>query len=247
MRVLYADPGLRNTLGHHANSCRAIRGELQRRGIEVVVLALNTVIPELRAELQAIPLFRAFSYWLNDGDPFAGWLNAFDKSSRATAEDLSRINGIGPDDLVYLNSSQPPQLRALILWAQSMPLERRPHIVLEFGTDPGVDVAVDEAGRTVISPRDYRADARPMFYRFSASHLSDADLTRFHMTTFDPTSSTLYSHVLGKPVGVLPSPQFTRGTIIDRSSRRPVTVAVLVWGLCLSRGYRQWRSPHRGI
>ena len=226
MRLIYADPGLRDNLGHHANSCRTIRAELMRRGIDVVVLSLAAIIPALRDELGAMPLFRAYTYWQTDGDPIAGWMNSFDSSMRATLEDLHRITGVTADDIVYLNSAQPPQFLALIHWIKSIPLGQRPHVVLEFGTDPGVDLAVD--GETItLQVRDYRIDPRAMFYRFAACKLENEDLDRFHMTTFDPTSSLIYGRVLAKPVRVLPLPQFTNTSVTSRVGRRPITVGVL--------------------
>jgi glycosyltransferase involved in cell wall biosynthesis len=228
VRVIYTDPGLRDNQGHHANSCRAIRGELLRRGVGVVVVAMNAIAADLRAELNAIPVFRAYTYWQTDGDPLAGWLNVFERSSRATAQDLARLVEVGVDDLFYLNSAQPAQFHAMVQWAQSMPIDRRPHMVIEFGTEPGVDVvSTGNDGQMTIRTRDYRADPRPMFYRFAAGQLSDDDLPKFHLATFDPMASRLFSVVLGKPVGVLPTPQFTRGTVVSRTGRRPITVAVL--------------------
>ncbi len=226
MRVIYADPGLRDNLGHHANSCRAIRAELLRRGMTVVVLGHTTIIPELKDELGALPLFRAYTYWQTDGDPIAGWMNCFDSSAQATIADLGRLSGIGPDDIVYLNSAQPAQFMALVSWMRSMTAGQRPHIVLEFGTDPGVDL--ERSGDQVrLLLRDYRNDPRAMFYRFAAGKLADADLPRFHMTTFDSTASVIYGQVLGKPVGVLPLPQFAHAAVTSRVGRRPVTVSVL--------------------
>jgi glycosyltransferase involved in cell wall biosynthesis len=109
-----------------------------------------------------------------------------------------------------------------------MQTERRPHIVMEFGTDPGLDLAPgDTPGKWVVATRDYRIDPRPMFYRFTANHLSESDLTRFHMVTYDGITSALYSHMLSKPVDVLPLPQYTRDSIVNRSGRRPITVSVL--------------------
>jgi len=228
MRVLYLDPGLTGDLAHHANSCRAICGELRRRGIEVAVFAHHTVTPEVRAAVGATPLFRAFTYWTTDGDPLCGWLNAFDRSWRATVEDLSRVQGIEATDLVYLNSAHTAQLMALIRWFQSLPADRKPHVVLEFGAEPGVDLVPGaEPGQLVIQGRDSRRDPRATLYRFAAGHLTDADLTRFHMTTFDRSTSRMYTHVLGKPVGVLPLPQFTRPGVTRRAGRRPITVSVL--------------------
>ncbi len=121
MRVIYADPGLRDNLGHHANSCRTIRAEIQNRGLDVVVLSHDTIIPDLKAEPGAPPLFRAYMYWQSDGDPVAGWLNCFDSSMRATVDDLKRLSGVSADDVVYLNSTRPPQFLALITWVRLIP------------------------------------------------------------------------------------------------------------------------------
>jgi hypothetical protein len=230
MRVIYADPGLRDNLGHHANSCRAIRRELEQRGVTVVVLSLNAIIPELQQELQAIPFFRAYTYWQTDGDPISGWLNCFDSSVRVTAEDLQRLQGILPDDIIYLNSAQPAQLMALVKWSKSLPTERRPHIVMEFGTDPGVDIdfgAEGNPGKFTLRLRDYRNDPRAMFYRHAACQLAEPDLARFHMTTFDTSASAIYALLLGRPVGVLPLPQFAHASVTSRVGRRPITVSVL--------------------
>ena len=146
MRVIYADPGLRDNLGHHANSCRAIVRELERRGINVVVLAFAGVIPELQEELHAIPLFRAYTYWQTDGDPISGWLNCFDcldarhgRGSRAVAGHHAgrhRLSQLRPAGAVH-GAGQ----------VVERPADgQRPHVVMEFGTDPGVDVAFGADG-----------------------------------------------------------------------------------------------------
>jgi glycosyltransferase involved in cell wall biosynthesis len=230
MRVIYADPGLRDNLGHHANSCRAIRAELERRGVTVVVLSLVSIIPELQEELHAVPFFRAHTYAQSDGDPVSGWLNCFDTAVRATVEDLQRLQGISADDIVYLNSAQPAQFMALVKWSKSLPIEHRPHIVMEFGTDPGVDVQFgigEDAGKFNLRLRDYRNDPRAMFYRHTACQLTEPDLARFHMATFDAASSAVYALLLGRPVGVLPLPQFAQAAVVSRVGRRPITVSVL--------------------
>ena len=228
MRVIYADPGLRDNLGHHANSCRRIRRELMRRGIMVVVVASAGVIPELRQELQAFPMFRAFTYSQTDGDPVCGWLNTFDLSVRQTIEDLNRIEGLTANDIVYLNSAQPAQFMALVKWSQSLPAPRRPHVVMEFGTDPGIDIKYkSEAGVFELHLRDLRLDPRAMLYRHAACQLTEADLARFHMVTFDPTASSIYAALLARPVGVLPLPQFGEAAVTSRVGRRPVNIGVL--------------------
>jgi len=226
VRVIYADPGLRDNLGHHANTCRAIKAELVRRGIDVVLLSFIGISAELKQELGALPLFRAYTYWQSDGDPIAGWLNCFDSSTQATAEDLGRLSGVTADDIVYLNSAQPAQFMAVVRWLNAMPEAQRPQVVLEFGTDPGVDVReIDGQNKLVL--RDYRADPRAMFYRFAASKLHETLLPRVHLATFDATASAIYTQLLGKPVGVLPLPQFAHARVASRVGRRPVTVSVL--------------------
>ena len=230
MRVIYADPGLRDNLGHHANSCRSILRELEKRGITVIVLGLASVIPELREELHALPFFGAYTYWQTDGDPVAGWLNCFETSVRVTVEDLQRLRGVTADDIIYLNSAQPAQFMALVKWSTALPLEQRPHIVIEFGTDPAVDVEFgtgENAGKFNLRLRDYRNDPRAMFYRHAACHLTEPDLARFHMATFDGASSTIFGLLLNRPVGVLPLPQFAKAAVTSRVGRRPITVSVL--------------------
>src|SRR5439155_1206590 len=50
---------------------------------------------------------------------------------------------------------------------------------------------------------------------------------RFHMMTFEPSSSTAYQVLLGKPVGVLPVPRLAATTPRNRAGRRPITVSVV--------------------
>jgi glycosyltransferase involved in cell wall biosynthesis len=66
-----------------------------------------------------------------------------------------------------------------------------------------------------------------MFYRHAAGQLDETALTRFHLITFDNTSSEVYSQLLSKPVGVLPLPQFAQVAVTSRVGRRPITVSVL--------------------
>jgi len=100
MRLIYLDPGLRHDLGHHATVARSILGVLRARGIETLVFANALVVPDLRAELGAIPLFRAYANRPVDSDPIVGWLNDFETAAEMTLEDLRRISGLGASDLV---------------------------------------------------------------------------------------------------------------------------------------------------
>jgi hypothetical protein len=226
MRLIYADSGLKDNLGHHANYCREIVGEFRRRGFGIALLAYVGISEELKKELNAQPFFRAFTYWQNDGDPISGWLNCFDACWRTTTDDLRQIVGLTANDIVYFNSVQPAQFMGLVAWAKSMPIETRPQVVMEFGTDPGVDVTAD-GDRFQIGLRDYRFDPRAMFYRFAASKLTPTDLTRFHMVTWDRFISAIYTQLIDRPVGTLPYPQFSDGVPVSRVGRRPITVSVL--------------------
>src|SRR5271169_3688684 len=69
MRFFYLDPGLQDDVGHHANYCRYIVGELRTRGVETLVFAPLWVDPAQRSQLGAIPHFRVYTYAGTDGDP----------------------------------------------------------------------------------------------------------------------------------------------------------------------------------
>lgn len=78
MRVFYLDPGLRDDVGHHANYCRYIVGELRGRGVETLVFAHRDVSPVLQAEFSATPHFRTYTYTLyTSWDGWRGWLADF--------------------------------------------------------------------------------------------------------------------------------------------------------------------------
>jgi hypothetical protein len=224
-RLFYADPGLRDNLGHHANNCRAIVGESRSRGIDTAILAFTRIDSDLRAELRAIPFFRVMTPWTSDGDSICGWLNAFHIGAEATREDLSRLNDVGANDIVYLSSALPAQLMGLIGWMATLAPNRVPHAVVEFGIDPGLDPQPGGNGGA-LSTRDPRVDARATLFRFAAFRILERIAPRLHMITFDENSSAAFTALMGKPVGVLPTPR-TATAARSRKGRRPITVAVL--------------------
>lgn len=219
MRLIYADPGLYSNLGHHANSCRALRDAFAERQVAVETLGHRMIEPELRDELRAHPHFRCFTYWYSDGDPISGWLNAFQTTVRATEEDLLGIGGLRAEDVLYLNSARPGQFLALVNWAKRRG-DDRPAVVVEFGDDPGIGLNPD-GGFT--EPRDHKA----ALWRHAASQMPEGGLPRFRMATFDPQVSALYSALLKQRVDILPLPQGRRANPVDRTGRRPVTIGVL--------------------
>ena len=225
-RFYYVDSGLHGELGHHTNSCRHITRELRRRGLETTVLAFKGVAPALQRELKALPFFRSFTDWNTDGDPISGWLNHFDVAAQETEEDLSRLNGLTANDIVYMNSAQAAQLLAVVRWMDGLSPKSMPHVVLEFGVDPGLQVEQRLEG-LAFRAMDPRIDPRAVLYRFTAKYLSRIDPGRLHLTTFEPSSSLAYSFLLQRPVGVLPIPRQLGGHFHDRRGRRPITVSVL--------------------
>jgi len=225
-RFFYADPGLIDNLGHHANNCRHIAREALMRGLDVKILSFANIEAALQAELGAIPFFRALTAWLNDGDPICGWLNAFHVVAEITREDLCRIEDIGPDDVMYFSSALPAQLFALAQWMGALPRDRLPLVVTEFGIDPGTDVQQGPEG-LVYSVRDPRADARAILYRTAAARIPGPVLPWLQMITFDQASSSAFCAVLAKHVGVLPTPHVATAPRRSRSGKRPITVAVL--------------------
>ncbi len=157
-----------------------------------------------------------------------GGLNGFDTGWRVTAEDLAKIIGSTAADLFYLNSAQPAQFMGLIRWWKSLPDEKQPRVVMEFVSDPGVDVLeIEDNGKLSFRLHDYRIDPKAMFYRFAARHLPVEDLTRFHLITFDDTTSRVFSAVINRPVDVLPLPLGSDFPLRSRVGSRPITVSVL--------------------
>lgn len=198
-------------------------------GVHVTVLGCRDMHPDLQTELRAHRFFHGYTYsTLSDGDPFCGPLNAFELWQRMVRENLSSLHSISADDIVYLNSAQPAQFMGLVYWWKWLPANHRPSVVMEFGTDPGVDVnEVLADGRVSFSLRDYRIDARPMFYRHSARGLASEDLAKFHLATFDETTSAVFSAVIGQPVQVLPLPQDSHPPLKSRKGRRPIVIGVI--------------------
>ncbi|BAE52591.1 glycosyltransferase [Paramagnetospirillum magneticum] len=222
----YVDSALMNNLGHHANSARNISTELRSRGIPCAVLGYLELEPALKDELAAAPWFRCNTYGIYDNDPICGWLANFDFVSRVLADDMNRIQGIAATDVIYVNSVQPPQFMGIVRWAQALPEDRRPTVIVEFGTDPGL-VAHDTPEGLRFSPMDTRVDSRAVLLRYTARHLSEADQKWLRLATFDTQSSAIFQLLLDFPVGTLPLPQQAMTSCRDRSGTRPITIGIL--------------------
>lgn len=222
----YFDAGLANNLGHHANSARNIVSEVRSRGIPCAVLGHMGLEQGLQAELAATPWFRCHTYGIYDQDPICGWLTNHELVARVMAEDLGRLQDVSSADLVYVNSVQPAQFMGVVRWAQSLPAETRPQVIMEFGTDPGL-IVYDTPNGIRFSPHDTRVDARAVLLRHTARHLTEADREWLKLATFDSQSSGIFQMLLDFPVGTLPLPQQAVTSCRDRTGKRPVVIGIL--------------------
>ncbi|MEO5347435.1 MAG: hypothetical protein H7834_13820 [Magnetococcus sp. YQC-9] len=228
MNFLYADAGLANNLGHHANSCRHIVSEAKRRGIPSAVLAYHQIEPELRDELMAHPWFRCNVYGNYDPDPLCGWLNGFDFAAHITLEDFSRLQGVNRDDLIFLNSAGPSQFQAILSWVQSIPEEQRPTVIIEFGHFSGLVPVQTANGIELALTYQKEYESRPLLLRFvSKKFLTPADQSWLRLATFDPQASAIYEKLLNFPVHVLPLSNSTLTNSRNRTGIRPITVAFI--------------------
>jgi glycosyltransferase involved in cell wall biosynthesis len=170
-------------------------------------------------------LFSANTYTHSDGDPFCGWLTAFDTLARLTCEDLSRLPATEPTDIVFTTSVWPLQLSALIEWRRALPPERRPAVVAE-SVSTGLVVRRSSGGLEVSVP-DPRIDSRATLFRYVASRLPREGGARFHFVTFGPIPTELFAMLLQYPARTLPLPFRAVAPLRNRAGARPVVVAIL--------------------
>lgn len=225
MRFFYADPGFRDTHGHHVNTCRAVIDEVGARGVATTVLASDQMRDPLRAEFDAVPLFRHFAYVATDGDPVNGWRTVFDLGARLTAEDLARLPEIGRGDVLFCSTAMPTMILALAQWLAARPRDTWPQIVVELGTDTGLDPSPSGDGTFVA--RDPQVDARAVLYRHAAASIPKDAGTHLHLFYVDRANAELFSNLLQYPVHVLPSFYRAYGSPRRRGGQRPLTIGVL--------------------
>jgi len=93
--------------------------------------------PELKAEFQAQPHFRHFTYSRLDEDPIGGWLSDFDNFLRLTVEDLARLGPVSASDLIYVSGAQPVEFAAVTAWMGQLTAAEMPSVVVDFCLPPG--------------------------------------------------------------------------------------------------------------
>jgi glycosyltransferase involved in cell wall biosynthesis len=169
---------------------------------------------------------RLHAFYTLDADPICGWLKSFDLAADLTHQDLLKLPSLDRHDLVYFNSAQPAQLLAIVRWLSDLSPDRTPQVVVEFGTEPGLDITVTPNG-FVGQPRDPRQDGRAAFYRFVGTKISPHVLSHLHMMTFEQQTSAIFAALIQHPVGVLPFPHHAVTPLRRRPREGAMTVAVL--------------------
>lgn len=221
MNLAYCDPGLRDSLGHHANNARAILPALARLGHTATVHGPKRVTPALSAELAVRPSFRHSPYERGNLDRYAGWLHDFNVRGVETLEDLTVV---GPDR-VYWSSAQPTQLFSLLTYLHQKPDARA---VLEFGTGPGLATRINEEEQTVEgaypSPHE---NPTATLLRYCSFLLNDSVRPRLTLATFDARASALFEAILDCPVQTFPVPRDAVAVPRLRGTRPALTVALL--------------------
>jgi tetratricopeptide (TPR) repeat protein len=226
MRLHIIDPGLVSNRGHHANYCRYIADEARARGIGVRILAHRQIDAAIQRELDAVPLFRMYSY-VDYDDPIAGWLTSFSLAKNVTRADLDRIPEIGADDIVFFHGAQPPQLMAAIEWASSIPAAQCPLIVVELGGEAGINVTTDPQGRFALEVPNPQDNPRPTLFRFCAQCMGTLQDRPFHVITYDGVVSATYSRLMERDIGVFPFPTPAIPKPRNRVGKRPIAIATL--------------------
>jgi hypothetical protein len=227
MRFIYLDAGLLYELGHHANYARSIVRQLRVSNIDTRVVANALIVPELQAELGAVPHFRTHPNRPRDSDPIVGWLNNFEAFSELTFDDLRRIEDLRADDLVYMGSMYADIFMGLIKWAASLEPGKMPTIVADFCVGPGLDPRFGTNNEVRYELGDLRVDPSAVLYRYAARKITAAVANRLHLATFDALTSSVYQALLGHAVRTLPAPIQATTARRPRAGTRPITVSVL--------------------
>ncbi len=201
--VHYLDVELTTNIGHFANACRHFTTELRKRGIPVEVYASANVIPSLMEELGARSFFRT----LPKGKKISSLSKDMTKADligQATIQDLNRLPALKPEDLVYVNSVSPWRIHAMLQWfVRKFTPEIMPQVVIEFGTEIGLDFKRSDGSQ----------DMTAALYQRAVDSLPPPYWDRVRLYTFEQRCSDLYSRVLDRPVGVFPFPQVPPGGI----------------------------------
>ncbi len=200
MNLVYADAGLGTSLGHHANTARALRAALAAQDVPVRVCASQHVDQALRDELNAQPVFRVPCYLTPRTS------DELEQAAALTAEDLASQCPDGTR--LYWNTAQAVQVLGVLLYLQSQP---RSQAVVELGVGPHPDQEADSHRYSYVG-RDIRVAKTSVHHRLA-------------FCAFDERSPREFTTLLGFPVQAIPMPR----DAVPRTTRTdgPLTVAFL--------------------
>lgn len=198
MRLIYIDPVLTDCRGHWLSHCRSIVQGCNSLGIESIVVATAALDQSLASELNGLPLFRVSPYAQISNDPLCGHLISFYFVKDETRKDLSRLEGIRSDDLLYFEASSPASLAGCVEWYRSLPLQR-PKLIVSLIEQTGL-IAADLNDLTKLHP----INKNPEHWRYVGLTIGNDFGIRF--VTIEDTYAAVYTELLGQLVVKLPHP-----------------------------------------
>ena len=195
-RLVILDPSLTSHFGHHYNYDQAVVAAARRRGIDSIVVGNRNAAEHVQQSLPALALFLLSSY--HHLDPQNGQSgrqqDAFFSSGRELLElnllFLKELNQftphIAPSDMVFFHTLSDIQILGATMWLMSFPDELRPssNFVLRFLHD--------------------RPHSDPLL-QLCAANLS-APKMRAQLSTDTTELAALYTHMLRRPVDLIPIP-----------------------------------------
>ncbi len=197
--VYYLDMELMNNVGHYANACRHITGELKRREIPVQVFGTHDALYDLVSELGV----RRFFHRANLSGDLTGLaqdLLVADRVAETLTRDLERLPLLKADDLVYVNSVSPYAILPILQWfVRKFTPETMPQLAMEFGQDLGIEYNFQ-------TPYKHLDLSAPLYQR-AFRLLPPPYRERVRLYTFQQRCSDLYATLLDLPVGTFAYPQ----------------------------------------
>jgi glycosyltransferase involved in cell wall biosynthesis len=115
---------------------------------------------------------------------------------------------------------------AALLWYRSLPEKLRPALVIE-ANETGLKGRRDGDVVKLDAPNDPREDPRPLLFRFIGRRHLQPMPAGFHVITFDPTTTSSLSQLLGCAISTAPLPYDAVAPLRNRAGARPVTIACL--------------------
>jgi glycosyltransferase involved in cell wall biosynthesis len=202
VRFILIANGLVNRSGHHYMEARAFKEEAAQHGVECLILAHRDILPELREELHALPLFRYTPYAQPSTKRYRGpWVN-FWRLGRSLGKQLLRLpaDEITAADLVVCPLTTANELLGMALWLARRPRSQRPRLALNFMID---DISQQLPGSTGTAIRKTSA----FFYRGAFSLLrNQLPPNRLLLSAGGTAFAQTMRRILKHPVQLFPLP-----------------------------------------